>query len=350
MLIRACDLRMAIKGWLEKYGASNTLLCKIHLTSVEWDHVRYLIVLLQPYFQWTEGLSKATTLIIGKAWATYTGLFKHLETYSNLLQKKMTPWKSGLADAVTAAHSKLAEYTKTDGHRGTIYNLACILDPMQKLELYKSFAFKSHYVATYAREVRSFYDDEYAHLEAERPSSPQRPKAAETDFISLAMAQHNASKGSRGQPSELDKYLQSETTTDRDLLGFWRAYESRAPGLSQMAKNVHAAVVATVEAERLFSVGRLVCPYQRNRLDQSTVMQLMMVRQHQKLLSRLGGGGKRSVVGQKRKYQFAQEDYDDAANLAISDDDMESDSEDGPPVILARSRRPPKNKSRRSGH
>jgi hypothetical protein len=142
MLIRAWDLRKFISGWLNKYSDGDFLLRGVHFLHGDWQHVRYLIVLLRPFFQCTEGLSTASSPIISKAWASYTGLFQHLERSDKLLRMKKRKWKSDLSSAVTAAHARLAEYyTKTDGHRGTIYNLACILDLMQKMELYKSSAF-----------------------------------------------------------------------------------------------------------------------------------------------------------------------------------------------------------------
>jgi hypothetical protein len=134
MLIRAWRLRKAINGWLEKYGPADFQLRGLQLSLDDWNQIRYLIVILRPFFKWTEGLSKASTPIISKAWATYTSLFRHLETLESTLQRKQTAWKSQLAVAVTAAHRKLSEYyTRTDGHRGTIYNLACVLDPMRSL-------------------------------------------------------------------------------------------------------------------------------------------------------------------------------------------------------------------------
>jgi hypothetical protein len=72
-----------------------------------------------------------------------------------LLQRKLTPWKSQLADPIGAAHTKLAEYyTRTDGHSGTIYNIACVLGPMQKLDLDHSPPFEPRFAKSCEKEVR----------------------------------------------------------------------------------------------------------------------------------------------------------------------------------------------------
>ncbi len=81
-----------------------------------------------------------------------------MERYNRLFKPKRTKWKVDLSAAVTASHMKLAQcYSKTEGLKGTIYNLACILDPMQKLDLNRSPAFESHYAIQYGSEIRDFY-------------------------------------------------------------------------------------------------------------------------------------------------------------------------------------------------
>ncbi len=108
---------------------------------------------------------------------------------------KKTKWKSDLSSAVTAAHAKLAEYySETDRHRRTVHNLAFVLDPMQKLKLYKSSAFEPQYASIYGSEVRQFYEENYFYLEAEPVPQLQQCEKSTMDFISLAVAQHTASK------------------------------------------------------------------------------------------------------------------------------------------------------------
>jgi hypothetical protein len=53
-------------------------------------------------------------------------------------------WKRDLGNCVGAAHAKLAKYyCKTEGPKGRFYNFACILNPAQKLSLYRGPGFKT---------------------------------------------------------------------------------------------------------------------------------------------------------------------------------------------------------------
>jgi hypothetical protein len=71
MLVRALQLRTAIH-----YGTSSDcnsgIYDELHLDDVEWQHVRYLVALLYPYYTWTEKLSKTSGPMIHKASAVYT--------------------------------------------------------------------------------------------------------------------------------------------------------------------------------------------------------------------------------------------------------------------------------------
>jgi hypothetical protein len=60
----------------------------MYLSDEEWEHVRYLVFLLYPYYTWTEKLSKTSGPTIHKAWAVYIALFEHLEEAEGRLLMK----------------------------------------------------------------------------------------------------------------------------------------------------------------------------------------------------------------------------------------------------------------------
>ncbi len=102
---------------------------------------------------------------------------------------KKTKWKSDLSSAVTATHAKLAEYySKTDGHRRTIYNRACILNPMHMLELYMSSALELQYTSIYESEVWQFREENYAYLGSEPVPQLQQCEKFTMYFNSLGVA------------------------------------------------------------------------------------------------------------------------------------------------------------------
>ncbi len=122
MLVRALRLRLEIDYWTSTECNSGAF-TNMHLSNTEWDHVRYLVTLLYPYYARTEKLSKTSGITIHKAWAVYIALFEHLEEAEGRLLRKKEPWKVLLADAVVVAHRKLSQYySSADGARGQIYN------------------------------------------------------------------------------------------------------------------------------------------------------------------------------------------------------------------------------------
>jgi hypothetical protein len=160
-------------------------------------HIRYLAVLLRPYAH----------------------IFKHLEVHDKLLRKKQVQWKTQLADATSAAHQKLADYyTRINSSQGLLYNLACVLNPRQKLEQYQSDTFDPRYVKIYEEEVRVFYEAGYAHLdevgEEEQDDDGQLP----TDLVSVLAIEGSRTGTASRRVSAIDQFLQSPVVKGVDPL------------------------------------------------------------------------------------------------------------------------------------
>jgi hypothetical protein len=51
-----------------------------------------------------------------------------------------------------------------------------------------------------------------------------------------------------------------------------------------MARDILSVPISGVSVERIFSIARHICTYQRNRLNPDTIQQLMVVRQRHGLL------------------------------------------------------------------
>ena len=73
MLVRALRLQVGIDYWTSPECNAGAFV-DMHLSETEWQHVRYLVALLHPYFTWTEKLSKTSGVTIHKAWAVYISL------------------------------------------------------------------------------------------------------------------------------------------------------------------------------------------------------------------------------------------------------------------------------------
>jgi hypothetical protein len=333
MLNRALRLKDEIDGWISTNKQDDPALAPYAFSAEEWTHIRYLAVLLRPYALFTWGFSTQHGPTITMAWETYTKIFKHLEVYDELLRRKPEQWKVQLADATSAAHQKLAEYyTRTDGSRGLLYNLACVLDPRQKLERYRSDAFEPKYVKIYEDEVRAFYEAGYAHLdeggEEEQDDDGQLP----TDLASvLAMEGSRTGTASR-RVSAIDQYLQSPVVKGVDPLSYWQSQKHIFPGLVQMAMDVLSAPATEVEVERIFSVARQVCPFQRNRMNADTFQQTMIVHQNDKLMNVYDddddSDGGDVALAQRESKKLSDGDYISSRGLVISDNEAEEEEED----------------------
>ena len=142
MLARAMKLHNVINEWLEQDNIGLTSeIRSLAIVDEEWEQIQYLMVLLKPYLSWTECLSRTKGITIHMAWTCFNDLYHHIDKVNTKLssrRRNMRLWKRELCEAIQAARNKLATYySRTEGEGGVIYNLACVLDPAQKLELYK---------------------------------------------------------------------------------------------------------------------------------------------------------------------------------------------------------------------
>ncbi len=163
----------------------------VQLSPAAWDKIKYLTVLLHPFFLWTEVTSKTTAVSVHKAWAAYTSIFQHLEGAEAQLLRKSEEWKLKLADSVVAAHQKLAVYySKTYGPGSDVYNWATVLDPMQKLETYKSPSFSADDLAAYDSSFRAKYTTIYSSAQLTSSSQPDTTQLPdEIDFADMVLTQ-----------------------------------------------------------------------------------------------------------------------------------------------------------------
>jgi hypothetical protein len=133
------------------------------------------------------------------------------------------------------------------------------------------------------------------------------------DLTSIARAKRNQTTRGTVTGTSLDRYLLSEATSDLQILQYWKVHEHLMPGLAQMAKDVLAIPIAGVGVERIFSVARQVCSYQRNGLDADTIKQLMIVRTHDQLLATDALEDNRHATALKQKMGFSKK------NNAVAD-------------------------------
>lgn len=132
-------------------------------------------------------------------------------------------------------------------------------------------------------------------------------------------------------PPEID-YEEKKNSGDifyePDILKFWKDNAGRFPNLSRMARDILAVQGGSVGVERMFSMGRDVIPYRRNRLEKKSIRATMIVKSYlQKELRKVAEGLDPEAERVRLQNCLALSDYESAISTDsspggyISDDD-----------------------------
>ncbi|KAF5347520.1 hypothetical protein D9758_014517 [Tetrapyrgos nigripes] len=78
---------------------------------------------------------------------------------------------------------------------------------------------------------------------------------------------------------ELDRYLSADVEATDDVLGWWYGRKKDFPTLYRMGLDYLIIPATSTDVERVFSRGRFLLPYVRNRLSADTTRALMCLRQ-----------------------------------------------------------------------
>jgi hypothetical protein len=276
MLSRAYLLRKYIDEWLRSEGNYRKKFLKLRVSKLEWNHVQYMITLLQPFKQWTNALSKTKSVVIHQAWIVYNQLYDHLD---DAFDKFNSSHASGeiYRSAIDAARKKLSTYYSKTTTEGLLYNLACILDPSNKLTLYKTSDWKD-YQTKYTTEFNNYFKKYYKPQVGSSNQLAIAPAPID-DFTKLALQYRNQSAAIPTNPfSEVKGYITSPVLQPRNPLDNWRQIQAEYPNLARMARDVYSVSLAETEAERLFSIARRVCRWDRASLDPHTIQMIMVVK------------------------------------------------------------------------
>ena len=139
MIRRAYQLRDFVDEFIEE-NSSDLRLQGIALDKDEWQSLLLLGNLLQPFYEITLLISRTTNVRVHLAFRLYGALFDHLERVEQEVRRSNYSAKEAILLAYSKANSKLAKYySRTEGKGGLIYNLANILDPTVKLNLYREW-------------------------------------------------------------------------------------------------------------------------------------------------------------------------------------------------------------------
>ena len=239
MIVRSIRLRKQLESWLEDQIKDNEVLKSLRLQPAEWKQLRYLVVLLAPLAKWTVAIGVSSGPTVHLVWAVYNELFDHLDKYSLALGSKKHQNRDAaiLIDAIDAAKTKLSKYygnTESTGKK--ILSLSAILDPSNKLDMYRSADWGERYLQEYRTSFHNTYMDEYATFGEMRSSSIQSG-TNNNDLRSMLKSRSHINRA-RQSGDEALQYLESEPVGDVDPLNAWRVLEPRFPNLARMARDM----------------------------------------------------------------------------------------------------------------
>lgn len=274
-------------------------------TPGEWKQVEYILEVLEPIRLCTLWMSRTRAPTIHKVFVVYDCIFDHLDSQISMLEKKRLRWKVDIREALGKAREKASKYySKTENPRGLLLALGACLNPYSKLDLFKDWdtteaeGTPSPNDISYAERYRQlfirYYDENYAPplevLRAVDDTTPSNPAARSAGFNRRTRvpvvrysrpAERNECLEYIDSPNEIDYDLNSEDPLyEPKVAKFWKNNTGRFPNLARMARDILAVQGGSVGVERVFSMGRDVIPYRRNRLESKSIRATMIVKSY----------------------------------------------------------------------
>ena len=273
-------------------------------TSGEWKQVEYILEVLEPIRLYTLWMSKMRALTIHKVFVVYDCIFDHLENQISILENKRMRWKVDIREALGKAKEKASKYySKTENPRGLLLALGACLNPYSKLDLFKVWDTMetegtpspndNSYTEQYRQLFIQYYNENYRPSLETRAIDDLTPGAipARPSGFNRRSRVPTVRYSRPAERSECLEYIDSENEIDYqldsgdplyepDVLGFWKNNVGRFPNLSRMARDILAVQGGSVGVERVFSMGRDVIPYRRNRLESKSIQATMVVKSY----------------------------------------------------------------------
>jgi hypothetical protein len=246
MILRAIRLRIPLRNWLDEQIAQQPDLECLALSTMEWKKLRYLIILLRPFAEYTSLIGNTRDATINHTWNVYNALFDHLDMIRDQFHRKdaeKTPWISEFIRAVDMGTEKLKEYySKTGGPVETQYALAAMLDPSQKLGIFSSPEWGRLRCKKYMKTFVEHWSDYYQNLSVIKEDQPRSSTAPK--ILNGIFRQHRQSikpsRVSTTSMNEVEQYLQAPLVgedSEIPVLQLWKRIEPSYPSLASMARD-----------------------------------------------------------------------------------------------------------------
>ena len=156
-----------------------------------------------------------------------------------------------------------------------------ILNPRCKLSIFSEKTWSDTDPEPYKQECRSRFELDYISTATTDSSSSLGTKRSapddddDDDYEFHAMLAERAAI--RARIHDFHRYINVPNDPNiKSVLGWWRANQAAFPNLAKMARETLAIPASGCSVERMFSVSGRIATWQRSRLRDSTISDLMM--------------------------------------------------------------------------
>lgn len=178
------------------------------LNGEEWRQIDYLILITQPFFDFTTELSRTKDATTHHVYKIYNKLFGHLEQSISQLQQKKVTWKKNMLQALQAAQVKLRKYySETDDIPGDLYAIGTMIAPANKIKFFSSNDWDEGWRQRYRKSFKEYLLPYQARLATEQ-TLPQSHMSTTTESrLDMMLSESNHSQIT--PRNELTDYLDS---------------------------------------------------------------------------------------------------------------------------------------------
>jgi hypothetical protein len=304
MLIFALKYRKAIDGIT---ADKEFKLRKYELDNEDWKIIEDLATVLKQF--------KQATLYFSQDNASVAAVIPAMDRITKGLNPRTKkPFHRSIVAALKLARNKMNRYYSLTDASST-YRIAMVLHPGMKLDYFRQAEWEADWIEQAESLVRDVYVSRYENKAVpEQGDTTDAAADAGPDFNDFG----NLSVQSAARRHEVDDYLRAPVEAVTEPLRWWTNNRFVYPNLHRMALDYLSIPATSTAVERVFSRGRHVLPFTRNRLSASTIRAYMC----------LGSWCSKGVVGipeivtvikgidKKRKYVEMDQGVADSAGVS----------------------------------
>lgn len=275
-------------NWSFKYKLPINVFCDANISfktikpsNVEWNLIERVLNYLKPFKTLSNLFSGEKFCTISMVVLGINILLDKLEKWAFQCDSSISRTKTDelIIFALNAARDKiLKHYRKTNW-------MYWILDPRHKIEAFKMSAWGKELEKTSAQKFEDILKNVYF-IPTEINEQQNKASSSDSDEFDISLSQIflkneksdslNILSGSENCKSEIRNYLSVQRVDEgTDILEWWKFHEKSFPTIAKMAKDFFSIMSSSVSSEGTFSKASLILRKHRNRLNASSMRNLV---------------------------------------------------------------------------